>query len=805
MPALLLEREATLAALSRAVTGAAAGQGSVAVVTGEAGIGKTSLIRAFAREAGEHARILLSACDDLMAPRTLGPLRDAALGRDGPLAAALADDEPVEDVFTALLEELAAEPPTVLVVEDLHWADDATLDVLAYAARRVEAAGALLVLTYRDDEVDPGHPLQRLLGVLASCPVHRLELTALSREAVRRLSAGTGADPEAVHRITRGNPFFVTEALASPRDAVPASVVEAVLARVGRLGDDCRQALDQLSVVPSHVSLDARRRAAGTADRRAGGGRAGRRDRRPAGQPRVPARARPPGDRAQPPGAAAAQPQRRRGGGAARASAPRARARDAPCRRGERRRDDPRRRAERGAGGRARRFAPAGARALRVDAPAPAPGAGARARRPARRLRMGALQRASLPRRRRGRPRGGGAVRAARGAGRARRVPRPDLPAPVHGRRDRRGRAVRQPRAGDPRAGRRRGGAGPRLALHGRDPRAHRRPGARASGCSSVRATWPGSRDGRTCRRSRSTTSASRAPSSATRAGWRCSAGASRWRSPRAGTSTPRAATATSPRCSGAAAGSTSSSAGRGRGPALRARARLLVARVQPRGPSLRACSCAAGDSARRSRGLRELVEGGRRPRDALRLQRAVARPPARAPRRPRGGRRCSRRRGSARRRQRLLLGLAYAGLARGRVGVAGRRAGGRPRAWPASCCRAPRIPAAAPFRGELLRYLARAGLPAEPFEGCPRAVGGGPARRLARGRRGLGGGRRPVRAGARARRVGRAGADRRGPAHPRRGSAPTAAAAGRASACGRWARASRGARGRRRGRTPRA
>jgi len=82
--------------------------------------------------------------------------------------------------------------------------------------------------------------------VLASCPVHRLELTALSREAVRRLSAGTGADPEAVHRITRGNPFFVTEALASPRDAVPASVMEAVLARVGRLGDDCRQALDQL-------------------------------------------------------------------------------------------------------------------------------------------------------------------------------------------------------------------------------------------------------------------------------------------------------------------------------------------------------------------------------------------------------------------------------------------------------------------------------------------------------------------------------------------------------------------------------
>ena len=141
MAATLLEREATLEALSRAVTDAAAGRGSVVLVTGEAGIGKTSLIRAFADDAGQDARILLSACDDLMAPRTLGPLRDAALGGDGPLAAALAEDEPVEDVFTALLEELAAAPPTVLVVEDLHWADDATLDVLAYAARRVEAAG----------------------------------------------------------------------------------------------------------------------------------------------------------------------------------------------------------------------------------------------------------------------------------------------------------------------------------------------------------------------------------------------------------------------------------------------------------------------------------------------------------------------------------------------------------------------------------------------------------------------------------------------------------------------------------------
>jgi predicted ATPase len=191
----LLERAATLDALTRAVTDAAAGRGSVALMTGEAEIGKTSLIRAFAREARKHARILLSACDDLMAPRTLGPLRDAALGRDGPLAAALADEEPVEDVFTALLEELAADPPTVLVVEDLHWADDATLDVLAYAARRVEGVGAVLVLTFRDDEVDPRHPLQRLLGVLATCPVHRARAAPALTRGGRAVGGGHRGRP----------------------------------------------------------------------------------------------------------------------------------------------------------------------------------------------------------------------------------------------------------------------------------------------------------------------------------------------------------------------------------------------------------------------------------------------------------------------------------------------------------------------------------------------------------------------------------------------------------------------------------
>jgi DNA-binding CsgD family transcriptional regulator/tetratricopeptide (TPR) repeat protein len=252
----LLERDAPLGVLAGAVADAAKGRGSSVLISGEAGIGKTSLVRAFADGSAGEARLLLGACDDLMASRTLGPLHDAATGTDGPLAAALADDGPVDGVFAAVLEELAEHRPSVLVVEDVHWADDATLDVLGFTARRIEPLGAVLVVTLRDDEIDPRHPLQRLLGALAGCPVHRVALPPLSPRAVRMLAAGTGRDPAALHALTRGNPFFVTEALAGPRDAVPASVKDAVLARLRRLDGPCREALEQLSVVPSHLPPD---------------------------------------------------------------------------------------------------------------------------------------------------------------------------------------------------------------------------------------------------------------------------------------------------------------------------------------------------------------------------------------------------------------------------------------------------------------------------------------------------------------------------------------------------------------------
>ena len=174
--------------------GAAAhdGIGSVVLVSGEAGIGKTSVVRAFRRRAGGRARMLTGACDDLLSPRTLGPLRDAALDAPrGPLAAALAAGDR-DGVLTAVGDELSdPRGPTALVVEDVHWADDATLDVLRYAGRRIADRPAVLLVTYRDDEVGPA--LHRLLGGLTGEAVRRLPLRPLSPAAVAHWVGGTTA------------------------------------------------------------------------------------------------------------------------------------------------------------------------------------------------------------------------------------------------------------------------------------------------------------------------------------------------------------------------------------------------------------------------------------------------------------------------------------------------------------------------------------------------------------------------------------------------------------------------------------
>jgi predicted nicotinamide N-methyase/ribosomal protein S18 acetylase RimI-like enzyme/tetratricopeptide (TPR) repeat protein len=174
----------------------------------------------------------------------------------GPLAAALAPSADPDLVFAAVRDELASPPsPAVLVVEDAHWADGATLDVLRYLGTRVQSLPAVLVMTYRDDGLGRDHPLRGVLGALGSTAATRLRLTRLTSAAVRKLAAATTVDPGELFRLTGGNPFFVTEVLANPTDIVPPTVVDAVLARVRTLSAAAQTALDRLAVVPAGAEV----------------------------------------------------------------------------------------------------------------------------------------------------------------------------------------------------------------------------------------------------------------------------------------------------------------------------------------------------------------------------------------------------------------------------------------------------------------------------------------------------------------------------------------------------------------------
>jgi DNA-binding CsgD family transcriptional regulator/tetratricopeptide (TPR) repeat protein len=253
----LLERQAELEMLGAAVERAGAGRGSAVLVLGEAGIGKTSLVDAFLTAAAGRARVLAGACEDLLTPRALGPLRDAARSAPGgPLAGALSPDADPDLVFTAVCDELAAPPsPSVLVVEDVHWADGATLDVLRYLGPRVQSLPAVLLMTYRDDALARDHPLRGVLGTLGSSAASRLRLSSLTSDAVRAMAEPTSLDPGELFELTGGNPFYVSEVLANPCEIVPPTVVDAVLARVRTLSQAAQRALDRLAVIPSGAEV----------------------------------------------------------------------------------------------------------------------------------------------------------------------------------------------------------------------------------------------------------------------------------------------------------------------------------------------------------------------------------------------------------------------------------------------------------------------------------------------------------------------------------------------------------------------
>src|SRR3954447_16064324 len=261
----LLERDAVLAALREYAEDASRGDGRLVLVAGEAGVGKTALVEAMRDSlAGTDARWLWGSCEGSFTPRPLGPVYDVAAQVGGELARSCDGEASKQQIFRALLDELAnADTLTVLCLEDLHWADAATLDLLRYLAARLRQSHTMLVVTYRDDGLAPDHPLRITIGELATeRSTRRIDLPPLSRDAVSRIAREAGIADSQLFELTAGNPFLVTEVVECGAQEVPPSAREAVLARVARLSPDARKTLEAAAVIGSRVEVSLLRKAA---------------------------------------------------------------------------------------------------------------------------------------------------------------------------------------------------------------------------------------------------------------------------------------------------------------------------------------------------------------------------------------------------------------------------------------------------------------------------------------------------------------------------------------------------------------
>ena len=269
----LLERDTSLAALTAATVHLDRDGGRIVLIPGEPGIGKTALIQAFVGTVARTLAVWIGRCDNLVAARplsavhealrTMGQTQPAALAASLPALMAAVQTGDIGETMALLREALAAGPPTVFIVDDLQWADDATIDTLSHLGHRVAQLPVLFVLAYRPEEATAHERLRRFLGSLPT-GTSTIQLSPFSRAAVQRLAQT--ADVDRLCDITGGNPFYVTEVLASSATEVPPTVASAVLARLGALPRPCRLALERLAVWPGEIDFDVAERLVGDLD-----------------------------------------------------------------------------------------------------------------------------------------------------------------------------------------------------------------------------------------------------------------------------------------------------------------------------------------------------------------------------------------------------------------------------------------------------------------------------------------------------------------------------------------------------------
>jgi DNA-binding CsgD family transcriptional regulator len=252
----LRERDEFLILLQKKLKSIAVGEGHCAFVSGEAGIGKTSLIKAFLEKNKGDYLIYQGACDALFTPRPLAPLYDIMWQVNSDLWTNSRVIEGRSELFASIVRELSNQnKKTIIVFEDLHWADEATLDFIKFFARRIVQLQCFFIVTYRDDEIHSRHPLKNVLGQLPSDSSTRLKLTPLSRQVVEEMAAKKGYNGEDVYSISGGNPFYVNEILASYSAGVPDNIKDSILSIYHRQEEKTKCAWEILAVLPTGFDL----------------------------------------------------------------------------------------------------------------------------------------------------------------------------------------------------------------------------------------------------------------------------------------------------------------------------------------------------------------------------------------------------------------------------------------------------------------------------------------------------------------------------------------------------------------------